>query len=64
MVKKKIFSEKIMNNINIQCYNSLRFFNEVLNDNKEKKSNFYNYIKQKANKNRYFSQNISANIKI
>ena len=84
MVKKKIFSEKIMNkvekrekdikeklnniknynNINIQCYNMLRFFNEVLNDNKEKKSNFYNYIKQKANKNRYFSQNISANIKI
>ena len=83
MVKKKIFSEKIMNkvekreknikeklnniknynNINIQCYNMLRFFNEVLNDNKEKKSNFYNYIKQKANKNRYFSQNISANIK-
>ena len=63
-IKEKLNNIKNYNNINIQCYNSLRFFNEVLNDNKEKKSNFYNYIKQKANKNRYFSQNISANIKI
>ena len=63
-IKEKLNNIKNYNNINIQCYNSLRFFNEVLNDNKEKKSNFYNYIKQKANKNRYFSQNISDNIKI
>jgi len=63
-IKEKLNNIKNYNNINIQCYNCLRFFNEVLNDNKEKKSNFYNYIKQKANKNRYFSQNISANIKI
>ena len=63
-IKEKLNNIKNDNNINIQCHNSLRFFNEVLNDNKEKKSNFYNYIKQKANKNRYFSQNISDNIKI
>ena len=63
-IKEKLNNIKNYNNINIQCYNSLRFFNEVLNDNKEKKSKFYNYIKQKANKNRYFSQNVSVNIKI
>ena len=63
-IKEKLNNIKNYNNINIQCYNSLRFFNEVLNNNKEKKSKFYNYIKQKANKNRYFSQNVSVNIKI
>ena len=62
-IKEKLNNIKNYNNINIQCYNSLRFFNEVLNDNKEKKSKFYNYIKQKANKNRYFSQNVSVNKK-
>ena len=63
-IKEKLNNIKNYNNINIQCYNSLRFFNEVLNDKKEKKSNFYNFIKEKENKNRYFSQNISDNIKI
>ena len=60
MVKRKIFSEKIMNKVgkrekeikeklnniknynnkNIQCYNSLRFFNEVLNSENLKDADF------------------------
>ena len=65
-IKKKLYNIKNNNNINIKCYNSLRFFNEVLNENKEKKLHFYNYLKQKKNNNkyRYYSPNFRSNIKM
>ena len=67
-IKEKLDKIKDYNNIKSKCYNSLRFHNEILSKNEGKKLNFYNKLKQKINdiknKKKYFSQNISGNIKI
>lgn len=67
-LKEKFNNIKNYNNIKSKCYNSLRFFNEILDKNKEKKMNFHKHLKEKINNNkiqkRYFSQNISAKIKL
>jgi len=59
---------KKYDNINKKCYNSLRFFDEILKENQEKKLNFYSYLKQKINnnkfKNKYYSENNSIDIKL
>ena len=67
-INDKIGKIKNYNIIKNKCYNSLRFYNELLDINKDKKQNFYNYLKQKLNNNKvkqkYLSQNASAKIKI
>ena len=61
-------NNKKYDNINKKCYNSLRFFDEILKENQEKKLNFYSYLKQKINsnkfKNKYYSENNSIDIKL
>jgi len=67
-INDKIGKIKNYNIIKNKCYKSLRFYNELLDINKDKKQNFYNYLKQKLNNNKvkqkYLSQNASAKIKI
>ena len=67
-IKEKINNIKKYDNINSICYKSLRFCNEILKENQEKKLNFYNYLKQKVNnnkiKNKYYSENITINMEL
>ena len=67
-INDKIVKIKNYNIIKNKCYNNLRFYNELLDINKDKKQSFYNYLKQKLNNNiakkKYFSQNVSAKIKL
>ena len=67
-IKEKINNIKKYDNINSICYKSLRFCNEILKENQEKKLNFYIYLKQKVNnnkvKNKYYSENITINMEL
>ena len=61
----KIDKIKNYNTITNKCCNRLRFYNALLDMNNDKKTNFYNYLKQKFKNNsimkkRYYSHNISC----
>ena len=64
-IKDKLEKIKTYNSIRNECYNSLKLCNEIYEINKDKKVNFYNYLKQKIKNNniikkRYYSCNISC----